>query len=205
MGYRTIADSLLSAGFKLDGVPVFYKEYGKWMLVSSDPGIFIPMRDSNGKIQGLQIRRDKEYTDDRRKKKYFWLSSNNMKDGAKACSWIHIVGKSQEVVYLTEGGLKADVINALSGRSVIAVPGVNNLYFLRDVLSYLYRHGTRVIVNAFDMDKMQKPEVKKALGKSNAIIQQCGMQYKNIRWNANYKGLDDFLYACKCRLSTVNK
>ena len=68
LGYRTtpvvgmtaIAGKLQSEGMYLAGVPGFYRnESGTWTFIHEERGILIPMRDRKGRIQGLQIRRDK--------------------------------------------------------------------------------------------------------------------------------------------------
>lgn len=53
---------------------------------------------------------------------------------------------------LTEGPMKADVINALTGMTVLAVPGVNTLTQLELMLNELRREGLVEIKTAFDMD-----------------------------------------------------
>lgn len=47
--------------------------------------------------------------------------------------------------------MKADVIYALTGQTVLAVPGVNSLNHLKATLKYLKENGTKQIMTAFDM------------------------------------------------------
>lgn len=223
MGYDQIAAHLIVKGFELKGVPGFFRtkrnptdfssgtvpdDY-KWTLRYYRSGIFIPVRDLQGRIQGMQIRydepiiiRDPDNPGKMKFLRYGWLSTNENEtrsflDGAKAEVWIHIAGKPQKSMLFTEGGLKMDVIHALSGYSGIAVPGVNNLFFLGSWLDALYQLGTREIVNAYDMDLLKKVQVWEAYQKANAIIREHGMSVRKIRWDPEYKGLDDFFCAQK--------
>jgi DNA primase len=218
MGYDKIAYKLLAQGLELKGVPGFFRTHGypnegirdlRWTLRYSRSGILIPIRDLQGRIQGMQIRydepivaKDPKNPEEIKVRRYGWLSTNENErrsylDGAKADIWIHIAGKPQKSMLFTEGALKMDVIHALSGRSGIAVPGVNNLYFLDEWLEQLYQLGTREIVNAYDMDLFNKTEVLEAYQKANTIIRQHGMSVRKIRWDPAYKGFDDFLCAQK--------
>lgn len=217
MGHERIAYELLSQGLELKGIPGFFRtrgyreSYGTpiWTLRYSRSGILLPVRDLQGRIQGLQIRFDKAIAikdphkpDKTKLKRYGWLSTNENEtrsflDGAKAESWIHIAGSPQRIMILTEGKLKMDVIHALSMYSGIGVPGVNNLCFLGEWLDNLYRLGTREMLNAYDMDRLMKIEVQRALARANAIIRQHGMTVRNLRWDPAYKGYDDFLWAEK--------
>lgn len=212
MGHDQIASKLLLQGLELKGVPGFFRSKGyhdcgplRWTLRYCRSGILLPVRDLQGRIQGLQIRFDepilvKDKDGKVKLQRYGWLSTNendnnSFLDGAKAGSWIHIAGKPQKSMIFTEGTLKMDVINAISGYSGIDVPGVNNLRFLAEWLDNLYRLGTREILSAYDMDRLWKEEVRRALANANAIIRQHGMSVKILCWNPEYKGLDDFLWA----------
>lgn len=54
--------------FDLNGIPGFYFRDGSWRLCAYS-GLLIPVRDADGRMQGIQIRRDSA---DRMK--YVWLS-----------------------------------------------------------------------------------------------------------------------------------
>ena len=93
LGYKTtpvvgmgqIAKQLRSDGLYLAGVPGFYRDSSDaWTFIHEKRGILIPVRDSCGRIQGLQIRRDNVA-----KRKFRWVSSTEKKDGCKAEGWTH--------------------------------------------------------------------------------------------------------------------
>lgn len=180
----------LSEKHDLKGIPGFFRDDGgNWqMYIKSCGGYFVPVCDHNGYIQGLQIR-----LDDTENRKYRWFSSSNYYGGTRAYPWIHIVGDtSAKEACLLEGALKADVTSVLSGgRLFIAVPGVNAIEYLPQVLDALQ---IRKIHEGFDMDKTTNIHVKRALNKLNEQIKQLGIECQPLRWNAAYKGLDDYYY-----------
>ena len=152
-GYRKIAERLLEQGCTLRGVPGFYQEEnGAWTvnLNAKNAGFLVPVRDRNGLIAGMQIRLDHPYDG----RKYIWLSSANYPSGITSGSPVHFAGeKGQETVFVTEGPLKADLSHFLSGRTFVAVAGVNLYGNLPPVLKALKASGTRKIYEAYDMDK----------------------------------------------------
>lgn len=198
LGYRTtpavgtaaIAKRLLADGHYLAGVPGFYREDGQWTFVHEARGILIPVRDLRGRIQGLQIRRDNVS-----RRKYRWVSSAGREDGCAAETWIHCAGEPVPEVILTEGALKADIVHALTGRTVIAVAGVNSLNPLEPVLHELRNNGTKKIMTAFDMDFLTNPHVQSGYEHLAAILNRTGLRYGTYVWDPAYKGLDDFLAA----------
>ena len=105
VGMQTIARQLQSSGYYLSGVPGFYRKDGKWSFACESRGVLIPVRDSKGRIQGMQIRRDNAT-----RRKFRWVSSTGRTDGCKAEGWVHIAGEPRAMVLLTEGPMKADVI-----------------------------------------------------------------------------------------------
>ena len=70
VGMQTIARQLQSSGYYLSGVPGFYRKDGNWSFACESRGILIPVRDSKGRIQGMQIRRDNAT-----RRKFRWVSS----------------------------------------------------------------------------------------------------------------------------------
>ncbi len=132
VGLTAIAKQLQAEGHYLTGVPGFYHtKEGSWSLVHERRGILIPARTPDGKIQGLQIRRDNT-----KRGKFRWISSVGKQDGCKAECWTHISGTPAQTVLLTEGPMKADIITFITGLPVVAVPGVNSLNHLEEMLEY---------------------------------------------------------------------
>lgn len=152
-------------------------------------GILIPVRDRYGRIQGLQIRRDNV-----EKRKFRWVSSAEKKDGCKAEGWTHLSGPVRPMLVLTEGPMKADVINALTGLTVLAVPGVNTLTQLELTLTELRSEGLVEIKTAFDMDFATNHHVQNGYNNLLQLLGDMGFRYGTYLWDPAYKGLDDYIW-----------
>lgn len=175
-------------GCEFRGVPGFYKNQGLWTLRHNAKGFFIPVRDIDKNIQGLQIRLNK--TDSM---KYIWLSTADYDSGSGAETWAHFVGSPEETIYITEGPLKADIIHRFNNVPVIAVPGVNALTHLEIMLKELKKLGVSKIITAFDMDYKTNEHVFKSYNKLLEILYGLGLSTKRLNWDENYKGYDDYL------------
>ncbi len=190
---REVLEKLASM-HNLEGIPGFYvDELGyTQMYCKSCGGIFVPVCNHEGYIQGLQMRLD--VPEGSNENKFRWFSSKNYHNGAGAKSWIHVVGDTNaNEACLVEGAMKADVSSVLSnGKLFIAVPGVNAISYLPEVIRTL--HITK-IYESFDMDKRSNPQVKKALITLRNVLTDTGVAYQGCTWNPKYKGLDDYLCA----------
>lgn len=143
--------------------------------------ILIPFRDENGLVQGLHIR---NYNDTERK--FRWVSSSDKLNGCGSRAYTHLVGSlNTDTVILTEGGMKADIINALSGKTVLAISGVSCLQSLESTLNVLRAKGIRHIRTAFDMDYLTNPNVSKAYEKMTEIVSKLGFSYSTLIWDSN--------------------
>lgn len=190
MGMAQIAKQLQADGFYLAGVPGFYRDdNGAWTFIHEKRGILIPVRDMYNRIQGLQIRRDNV-----QKRKFRWVSSTEMNDGCKAEGWTHLVGPVRPMLVLTEGPMKADVINALTGMTVLAVPGVNTLTQLEVALTELRSEGLAEIKTAFDMDFASNHHVQNGYNSLLQLLDDMGFRYGTYLWDPSYKGLDDYIW-----------
>jgi len=190
VGTSAIARQLVSEGLYLTGVPGFYRENDdRWNFIHECRGILIPVRDPQGRIQGLQIRRDNVT-----RRKFRWVSSVGKKDGCRAEGWTHLAGRPRDRVIITEGPMKADVIASLTGQTVLAVPGVNALTQLETTLAYLRENGTESIMTAFDMDFLINPHVQNGYRELTKLLSGMGYQYGTYLWDPEYKGLDDYVW-----------
>lgn len=190
VGMTKIAKELVQEGCELSGVPGFYRtESDAWKFTINQRGILIPVRDDKGRIQGMQIRRD-----DVKKRKFRWVSSAELKSGCKAEGWTHLAGPSAKTILLTEGPMKADVIHALTGQTVLAVPGVNALTQLEIALKQLRELGLQKIMTAFDMDMATNPHVQKGYQQLLLLLGQMGFQFGTYLWDGSFKGLDDYVW-----------
>lgn len=192
VGMSAIAKQLQSEGLSLAGVPGFYRnKNGAWTFVHEKRGILIPVRDRFGRIQGLQIRRDNVS-----RRKFRWVSSAEMEDGCRAEGWTHLAGKVRSTILLTEGPMKADVIHALTGLTVLAVPGVNSLTQLQMTLEDLRSEGLVEIKTAFDMDFATNHHVQNGYSSLLQLLGDMGFTFGTYLWDPRYKGLDDYVWAC---------
>lgn len=200
LGYKTLTSKgvtditrgLYQSGVMLEGVPGFFMTKDNvWTFSHTRRGILVPVKDTYGRIQGMQLRLDNV-----NKRKYRWISSGNMNMGCKAYGWTHLVGKPSDVILLTEGPMKADIIHMLSGATILAVPGVNALTELEKSLLFLKERGTRRIMTAFDMDMAVNLHVQKGYYNLLALIDKMGFKFGTYIWDGAYKGLDDYIWEC---------
>ena len=190
VGTTMLAKQLLAEGHYLPGVPGFYHNTnGEWSFIRESRGIMIPVRSPEGKIQGIQVRRD-----NLTKRKFRWISSVGKPDGTPAEGWTHLAGTPQEAILLTEGPLKADVIHHLTGYTVLAVPGVNSLSQLKTALEYMREHGTRQVMTAFDMDYLSNPHVQNGYMELTRLLSEMDFHFGTYLWDPQYKGLDDYVW-----------
>jgi hypothetical protein len=185
----------LAREHNLANVPGFYRdEEGRWMMTVYSPGFFIPVRDTQGRIQGCQIRQDHG-------SRYIWFSSpedkdGKRKDGASSGAPIHFArpwrADATGEAIVTEGGLKADVIAELLDACVVGVPGVSALgvHFGAELKARLPEITTVFV--AYDTDWRAKSQVATALQRLFDSLVGVGLDVVALDWN-DAKGLDDFL------------
>ena len=156
-GFRKITEKILESGCRIEGVPGFHVDpEGRWTIHFSQKssGILIPIRNTQGLITGMQIRLDRPYDG----RKYVWLSSVNFPRGASSGSPVHLAGKAGDrIVYITEGALKGDIAHAVSGKTFVCVPGVNQYVNLEPFLRRMKELGSLQVYDAYDMDKFLRP------------------------------------------------
>lgn len=119
--------------------------------------------------------------------------SINMLNGCRAEAQTHLAGKPSKVILLTEGGMKADIVNALTGQTVLAVSGVSCLSTLEKELKILRDdYGLIKIKTAFDMDYFVNPNVSKAYKKLCELLERMEFNYSTLIWDYEQKGIDDY-------------
>ncbi len=185
-GRRELVNRLQAMGVRLAGVPGFYLEAGQWRL-AGPAGIAIPVRDTRGRIIGLQIRCDKAEGG-----RYKWVSSRGFNAGCSPGASVHVAGtvSVNGEVWITEGPLKADIAALKLGRLVLAVAGVGNWPGLIPIVWEL--KPKRAII-AFDMDKATNAVVKLHSDALMACLIRRGFRTFEADWDAHFKGLDDLL------------
>lgn len=192
-GSESICRKLIDKGAYLKGVPGFYRnQKGNWDVVFSGKGLLIPVKDEDGMIQGLQLRLDKQDGVDV-DRKYRWVSSTGKSDGTQSTVWCHFTGNVGPEIYLTEGPLKADIASLRLGKGFVAVPGVNSLSLLPNMLKTLSERGVKKVYIAYDMDFIYNIHVQNGLEEIKKIIAKAGLVSEQLMWDPHYKGIDDYL------------
>lgn len=194
-GYRTLGygkelrselAARLAARFDLCGIPGFFYSENAWRLCAFS-GMLVPVRAVDGRIQGIQIRRDQAA-----KQKYVWMSSVDKPYGTGARSWVHVAGvRTSSEAYITEGPIKGDVSAQLTGGALfVCIPGVTAIRYLGDTLRQLSVKQAR---EAFDMDKTENPQVMAALIRMRQELKKLNIPCYSCTWNPEFKGIDDYL------------
>uniref|UniRef100_A0A7C5V1L7 DUF3854 domain-containing protein n=1 Tax=Caldicellulosiruptor owensensis TaxID=55205 RepID=A0A7C5V1L7_9FIRM len=183
-----ICKILQQKGLSLEGIPGFFnhKTTGEWDFIPYR-GYTIPVKNLNGQIVGLQVRMDEPCLS-----KYRWFSSSSSKDvGTPAEANLHVTGGYDGIVYVTEGALKADVAAYLSGKMFIGLPGVSSCH--KQLIQTLQQLQPKLVILAFDMDYREKKEVAYNLEKIKNLLAENGFKFKQMEWDVQFKGIDDYL------------
>jgi hypothetical protein len=190
--YGTNAARALARDHDLRGVPGFYLSHGQWRMVDCGIGFFVPVRGMDGRLRGMQVRRDEG------EPRYIWFSSAGREGGASSGAPVHYARahmlKSTDEVTLTEGSLKADVASHLLDAPVIAAAGVST--FGDDFAANLKQQfpNIKTCHVAFDADFRTKPQVRAALERLMRQVVAAGFHAQVRTWNAALgKGIDDYL------------
>jgi hypothetical protein len=181
-----VTQRLLDVGLRLEGIPGFYLAQGRhrayWTHLRP-AGYFIPVRDAEGRIQALQIRRDQDDGGG----KYLMFSSGS-RGGANSHTPAHVARPAvlkDRQVWITEGPLKADIASDLLGAVVIGAIGVDGW---PQVITALQELGARSVVLAFDADEAGR----KVNGKVKEDLESRGYAVAEASWKGA-KGIDDAL------------
>jgi hypothetical protein len=197
---RTLSDVIcneLKRAHDLEHVPGFYwdSKRERWaMRFVGQDGFYIPLRDTEGRIQALQIRRD---TDDHRSR-YWLVSTPDDKFARGACSGTppHFVGnRDSQKLIITEGGLKASVCAEqlpdvyFCGLVAVGSFRSNFGWQLRQWLPHVREIGI-----AYDADSRTNPKVATQLTRLQSTLAKAGYEPTVIEWPAECgNGFDDYL------------
>ncbi len=181
-----IGAELTQQGFDLKGVPGFYKFGSSWSFFCR-PGIMIPTRNIRGQIVIWQVRQNCA-------PKYMTLHCGSLPGAVtETVSRCHFpLGNApisaKTPVIFTEGPLKADVAVFLMKQpcAFAAVPGINTTNDLYANIAALKSAGVRVMQNAFDMDKLTNPNVRKGVESITQGLNKCGMTVRQLYWGEHY-------------------
>lgn len=188
--------------YDLRRVPGFtYNDDRGWSFVGRK-GFFIPIKDEMGRITSLQIRSDdiEKWKCEQRGKKfsrYTFFSDGSI----PIINSVHVVGniKSNNRIWVTEGPLKADIFNHITGECIIALPGVNSGH--KKIIELLKESNADIIMS-FDMDIVDNIYVKKAFMSLVAELKKYTNRvyiktWENVYKKYNVKGLDDYVVFLK--------
>jgi DNA primase len=180
--------------FDLKGVPGFYRQEGSWRLNTRSKGFYVPYRDEQGRIVGLQIRRDGN-----EEPKYVWLSSKDKPDGTPASACLHFskpdIAEREGEILVTEGALKVERISDFTDLPVVALAGVsatNPVTFAQRLLRVFPK--LKLVKVCFDMDWQENPKVCSALLRLLRKLKETALEVKGAKWDITLgKGYDDYL------------
>lgn len=195
----------------VEGVPGFYKMNekpdGKQYTFVTKKGIGIPVRDGEGKVVGIQIRRDKIKKGESR---YVWLSSafaNEEEDlsfGTGSHSPIHVSypkeNRFSNVLFMTEGIFKSEAIARTFHSVAMSLQGIGNwrydLYETIEVIEEIEQSNTEHLYIAFDSDIRSNIHVFEA---TRDIVQSLEAHDSDLNvyyawWDSDFgKGIDDLI------------
>lgn len=200
----------------VEGVPGFYKmndkPEGKQYTFVTKKGIGIPIRDADGMVAGIQIRRDKMKKGESR---YIWLSSafaNKEEDlsfGTGSQSPIHVSypkeNKFPNVVFLTEGVFKSEAIARAYQATAMSLQGILNwkqdLFRTLEIIEDIEQEKIEHLYMAFDSDIRSNIHVFEAtrdiimnLYERNEYGDPMKVYY--AWWDGDFgKGIDDLIIA----------
>ena len=170
------------------GVPGFARLGGTWRI-QGPTGLAIPVRNTAGQVVAVHVRVDHPQAG-----KYRWLSTPTHPGGAASGAPVHVVRGLDDVVWVTEGPLKAIVAHDRLQHTVLGVPGIAAWHDVPDILATL--RPKRVML-AFDQDA--DPQTAAAVTQQiqrlrNVLTAQLSVPVLLARWEGP-NGLDDALVA----------
>jgi hypothetical protein len=175
-------------------IPGFHTRDGTrktYLSFGGPAGLVVPVRDAQGRIVALKIRRD----DPGDGPKYLYVSSTasgGPGPGAPVHVPLHEPSRGPVgAVRVTEGELKADAATHLSGLLTISVPGVSAW---RGALAVLAGMAPSCVQLAFDADAAVNPLVAKAAEATAVAMTHEGYEVVLELWDGMLaKGVDDAL------------
>lgn len=193
----------------LKGVPGFYKKKDdtskRAFTFLSKKGIGIPVRNVEGNIVGIQIRKDVAKKGESR---YIWLSSSFANDeeelefGTGSGSPIHVSQpehvKYPYLLFITEGIFKSEAIAKQYGTHALSIQGIQN--WKNDLISTIHEleerqnHPFANIMVMFDADISSNLHVFEATAEMVSVLEELDVNIHYAWWEKEYgKGIDDVI------------
>lgn len=187
VGFATVVPGRAPVVPRREGVPGFARNGPYWDVVGPR-GLAIPVRDETGAIQAIHVRTERTGSG-----KYRWLSTPTRPGGAASGAPVHVARGVDDVVWITEGPLKAIVAQSRLGHTVLGVPGVSAWSSAVEIVERL--HPRRVVL-AFDYDTAPETarQVKEQTDRLTDALAAIGYAPHRAVWSG-FKGLDDALVA----------
>ena len=194
----------------VEGVPGFYKMNDKpedrMYTFVTKKGIGIPIRSAEGRIEGIQIRRDKIKKGESR---YIWLSSafandeENLSFGTGSQSPIHVSypkeNRFSNVLFMTEGVFKAEAIARHYDSVAVSLQGIGSWKGLSDtihVVEEMQQENIEHVYMAFDSDIRSNIHVYEATVNmyTSLLSHDESLNVYYVWWDGDFgKGIDDLL------------
>ena len=198
-GVVKIVKKLSPFGFKNEdfkNIPGFYLNEEKgFFTLKPLKGIGIPIKNLEGLIIGIQVRRDGQVKPG--EQRYFWWSSANEPLGSSPGSPIDIVLPKEmktNSLFITEGHFKAAVIVKEKAAPVISVQGVGNWKEVPKSIKKI--PGVKKVLIAYDADMAYNNAVKTQAIKLGEAIEKTNsdIDVYYLIWDSDLgKGIDDLI------------
>jgi len=206
---KELEEAFETDGSILEGVPGFYKKKGdtskRAYTFLSKKGIGIPVRDVEGKIVGIQIRKDVAKKGESR---YIWMSSSfandeeDLEHGTGSGSPIHVSypeeNKYKDLLFITEGIFKSEAIAKEYKSIAFSIQGINSwkndLISTMKNLEFKEDHAFNQIMIMFDADISSNVHVFEAMEEMVGELEENGKTIYYAWWEKEYgKGIDDVI------------
>ena len=199
--YRKLEENGLQRDV-LKNTPGFYYDTRYNLFKFLDPGenaLGIISYDADGKINGIQIRKD---TDDK-KKRYIWFSSGFADGSSRSPYCINGTTNSQVIDVLwgtklgilacTEGKFKAIKLQRKLGYTTLNMHGVTS-WPADKVIRFAKDHKFQTVLLCYDADIAQNDSVARAAVKFSKKLSLVGISVKYLTWKiTDGKGIDDLI------------
>ena len=179
-------------------IPGFYEENKRWKLAFKN-GIAIPIKDSSGKINAIQIRVTQNSSSSIR---YFWLSAAS-KGGVSAGSPVDVIypnpqDKKVKSVCITEGKFKSRFLSRFGTSNNIASISVQGVASWKNAVLEIQEmdktEETKKVGILFDADMMTKTEVLMQIHKLSTELLKINKKVIIYLWKEeDGKGIDDII------------
>lgn len=189
----------------LVGVPGFYM--GKQKLYAETvEGMWIPVRDDQGRIVAIKVRRTREYEEKTGKKYSYFTSTSHDGPGPNSPAHAPSIGKPSARIRVTEGELKAAVCCAKTDVFTISIPGATQL-LSSGAIEMLKAFGAKEALLAWDCDvtrdyglmadgRQKRNYVASGLEHAMHLLTAEGFVCAVEQWPAEAgKGIDDVIAA----------